>query len=183
MTRRRALPGRLVTVVTIGVGAIWLLLDQATKTMAEELLPAPPSRVNLGILDLRLVYNEGAAFGLRVHPLTFTVVTAAVLILVTRALRRTDRLGLALAYGLVCGGALGNVVDRITRPPYFPGGAVVDFIDLRWWPVFNLADIGIVVGAVLIAVLLTLVEREEREEERAREAQESVRPETGSPRK
>lgn len=179
---RRALPGRLVTVTTVGVAGIWLLLDQASKVLAEALLPPPPGRVDLGILDLRLVYNEGAAFGIRGFPGLFIIVGFVVIVLVARALPRTDRLSLGAAYGLICGGALGNMLDRIFRPPYFPGGAVVDFIDLRWWPVFNLADIGIVVGAALIAVLLSLVEREERREEAEREGHESVRPDTTSPR-
>jgi signal peptidase II len=183
VTRRRALPGRLVAVTTIGVAAIWLLLDQSTKTLAEALLPPPPDRIDLGLLDLRLVYNEGAAFGIPGFPGMFIIVVVIVLVLVARALRSTERLSLAVAYGLICGGALGNMLDRFFRPPYFPGGAVVDFIDLRWWPVFNLADMGIVVGAALIAVLLTLVEREERQEDRARDAHESVRPDTSSPRR
>jgi lipoprotein signal peptidase len=123
---RRALPGRLVTTVTVGVAAIWLLLDQGTKALAEAALPPPPARINLGVLDLRLVYNEGAAFGIPGFPGLFIGVAVLVIILVARALPRTDRLSLAVAYGLVIGGALGNVTDRIFRPPYFPGGAVVD---------------------------------------------------------
>jgi signal peptidase II len=178
---RRALPGRLVTTVTVGVAAIWLLLDQGTKALAEAALPPPPARINLGVLDLRLVYNEGAAFGIPGFPGLFIGVAVLVIILVARALPRTDRLSLAVAYGLVIGGALGNVTDRIFRPPYFPGGAVVDFIDLRWWPVFNVADIGIVVGAGMIAVLLTLVEREERAYERRRAEHRSVRPDRAQP--
>lgn len=180
---RRALPGRLVAVAALGVAAIWLLLDQATKVLAVELLPASGVvGVDLRWLDLRLVRNPGGAFGIPGFPGLFVLVTVVVLILVARALPRTDRLSLAFAYGLVTGGALGNVIDRVAREPGFPSGHVVDFLDLGWWPVFNLADVGIVVGALLVAVLLTKADREERAIEAARAEHRSVRPETATPR-
>lgn len=175
--RRRALPGRLVYVAWLGVTTILLLLDQSTKFIAERAL-GDGDVVDLGFMDLRLVYNPGGAFGLPGLPGMFVVVTAVVLILVLRALPRTDRLSLATAYGLVTGGALGNLVDRLLRRPGFPNGEVVDFFDLRWWPVFNVADIAIVTGACLIALLLTLVDREERRALRSRESHRSVRPHT-----
>ncbi|HVM00263.1 MAG TPA: signal peptidase II [Egibacteraceae bacterium] len=179
---RRALPGRLVKVTTFGVAAIWLLLDQATKVLAVAQLPATGIvGVELGFVDLRLVRNPGGAFGIPGFPGLFLVVTLLVLVLVVRALPRTDRLSLAVVYGLVTGGALGNVTDRLLRDPGFPSGHVVDFIDLGWWPVFNLADVGIVVGAVGIAILLTIVDREERAAEAERAQHRSVRPETSAP--
>ena len=177
---RRALPGRLVYVAWLGVALILLLLDQATKYAAVAEL-ADGTVVDLGFMDLRLVYNPGGAFGMPGLPGMFVVVTAIVLVLVLRALPRTDRLGLATAYGLVTGGALGNLMDRLFRQPGFPNGEVVDFFDLRWWPVFNIADVAIVVGAGLIAVLLTAVDREERNELRRRASHRSVRPETTLP--
>lgn len=175
---RRALPGRLVPLLWFGVAAILVILDQATKYLAEVGLPSPPGRIDLGFFDLRLVYNPGGAFGVRAFPGLFVIVTTIVLILVVRALPRTDRLGLAAAYGLVTGGALGNLIDRLFRPPGFPAGEVVDFLDLRWWPVFNVADVAIVTGAFTIAFLLTIVDREERSDERARAEHRSVRPHT-----
>lgn len=179
---RRPLPGRLVPITTFGIAAIWLLLDQATKVLAVAQLPAGGvTGAEWGIFDLRLVRNPGGAFGIPGFPGLFLLVTALVLILVMRALPSTDRLSLAAAYGLVTGGALGNVTDRILRPPGFPSGDVVDFIDLGWWPVFNLADVGIVVGAVSIAILLTIVDREERAAEEERAQHRSVRPETSTP--
>jgi signal peptidase II len=180
----RVVPARLIYATTAGLAAIWLLLDQSTKALAEATLPqAPQGRIDLGVLDLRLVYNEGAAFGIPGFPGLFVIVSVVVVFLVARALPRTDRLSLAAAYGLVTGGALGNLVDRIFRPPYFPSGAVVDFIDLRWWPVFNFADVGIVAGAALIALLLTLIDREERALEHLRADHRSVRPDTTAPRR
>lgn len=176
---RRALPGRLVPWVWLVLAGVVVLLDQATKYLAERRLPTPPGKIDLGFFDLRLVYNPGGAFGLRAAPGVFLVVTVIVMVLVIRALPRTDRLGLAVAYGLVTGGAIGNLIDRIFRAPGFPRGEVVDFIDLRWWPVFNFADIGIVSGALLIALLLTIADREEQAQERARAHHRSIRPETG----
>jgi 23S rRNA pseudouridine1911/1915/1917 synthase len=178
---RGPLPRRLVYHVTVAVAAIWVVLDQATKLLAERGLPPPPDRVDLGLLDLRLVYNENAAFGIPLFPGLVVAVAAIVLFLIARSLPRTNRLSLAMAYGLVAGGAVGNLLDRSFRPPYFPSGAVVDFIDLRWWPVFNLADAGIVAGAGLVALYLVKEERDEQAAERARAAHQSVRPDRTLP--
>jgi signal peptidase II len=143
----------------IAVG--WLLLDQGSKALAVRALEGRPP-IDLRLLNLRLVRNPGGAFGIPgLFPGLFILVTVVVVVLVLRALPHTDRPSLIFAYGLVAGGALGNVVDRIVRDPGFPSGRVVDFIDLGWWPVFNLADSGIVVGALLIAMLLAKQEHEE----------------------
>lgn len=148
--------------LALGLSAIWLLLDQATKVLALAALE-DGSTISLGPVDLTAVKNEGGAFGLEPGvPGLFIVVTLLVLLLIARALPRTDRLSLAAAYGLIGGGALGNLVDRLFREPGFPRGAVVDFVDLGWWPVFNVADTGIVVGAVVLALLLVKVDRQER---------------------
>ena len=179
-TPRRPHPGGLVPITTVGVGLIWLLLDQATKVLAVHTLEVQGRIVDLGFIDLNVIRNSGGAFGIPGIPGMFVVVTIVVLTLVARALPTTDRLSLAVAYGLVCGGALGNVMDRLFRDPGFPSGAVVDFFDLRWWPIFNIADIGIVVGALSIAVLMTLLEREQRTGAEAA-ASDSVRPDTSTP--
>lgn len=178
---RRAHPGHLVAVTTVLVGLIWLLLDQATKVLAVQLLEAQGRVVTLGFLDLNVIRNAGGAFGIPGVPGLFILVTVVVLVLVGRAVPRTDRLALAVAYGLVCGGALGNVMDRLFRSPGFPSGAVVDFLDLRWWPIFNLADIGIVTGAAGIAMLMTAVEREQRAAAAQQTGNDSVRPGTTTP--
>lgn len=175
---RRPLPGRLRYVVFGGTAAILALLDQATKVLAVEVLTRRGT-VDVGsdgTLAWELVRNTNAAFGIPGFTGMFLLVTVIVLVLIAKALPRTDRLWLTFAYGLVAGGALGNSVDRVARVPGFPGGGVVDFIKIGWWPNFNLADSGIVIGAVLIALLLWLVDREERAVERAREQAVSVRP-------
>ena len=177
----RTHPGRtLIVVTTVGVALIWLLLDQATKVLAVELLESRARVVGLGLIDLRVIRNSGGAFGIPGLPGMFVVVTVIVLGLVARAIPQTDRLLLATAYGLVCGGAMGNVADRLFRAPGFPSGAVVDFFDLGWFPVFNVADIGIVVGACAIAVLMTIVDREQRRAEQQVD-DASVRPDTSTP--
>jgi signal peptidase II len=153
-----------VYTIWVCVAGGWLVADQVTKALAVALLERQ-APFGLGVFDLRLIRNPGGAFGIPgAFPGLFVAVTVIVVALVARALPRTDQWPLALAYGLVTGGALGNVVDRIVRAPGFPSGHVVDFIDLRWWPVFNLADVGICVGAGMIVLLLGRAERAERVE-------------------
>jgi signal peptidase II len=178
---RHPLPGRLVWVVAVGVAAIVTVLDQATKVLAVEALS--DRSIDLGVVALRLVRNPNAAFGIPGFPGMFLLITVVVVVLIARLLTHTDRLWLAFAYGLVVGGALGNGLDRAFRSPGFPNGAVVDFVDLGWWPVFNVADSGITVGAALVVILLLRRDREEAMELAAREQAQatSVRPETTPP--
>lgn len=181
--RRRALPGRLVYAVTAGVALIWVLLDQATKVIAVGTLQGRGVVDSpLPLVEWELVRNMNAAFNIPGFTGMFVVVSLIVVVVVARALPRTDRLSLAFAYGLVTGGAVGNLLDRLFREPGFPDGGVVDFVRIGWWPKFNLADTGIVVGAGLIVLLMFVVERDERELEDARSATESIRPDTAGPR-
>ena len=126
-------------------------LDRVTKVWAERALPGSPLDVVPGAITLRFTENSGGAFSIgQSAPWFFvgvtTVVSAAI---VLTAFRHTDRL-VAFALGLVLGGALGNLTDRALRAPELRGH-VVDFIDLHVWPVFNVADAAIVVGAILLA--------------------------------
>jgi signal peptidase II len=140
-------------------GAVWLfstasgvyLADRLTKVWAEARLPDRPIEVISGVLRFRFATNPGGAFSLGQDlPLFFALVTGTVSVLiVVTAFRHTSVLT-SVALGLVLGGALGNLTDRITRGPGF-SGQVVDFIDVRIWPVFNLADSAIVIGALLLA--------------------------------
>lgn len=172
---RRALPGRTRYSLCIGVAVIWLLLDQATKVLALKTLAfGQPVDSWLPLVEWQLVTNPNAAFGIPGFTGMFVLVTILVLVLIGRALPRTDRLSLAFAYGLVSGGALGNAFDRLFRANGFPDGEVVDFISLGFWPTFNIADVGIVVGAALVVVLLLRSETEDHE--RAGGGSQSVRP-------
>lgn len=134
------------------VALVVVVADQLTKLYAVAVFGANP--VDLGVVRLVEVRNPNAAFGIPGFPGLFLIITVVVLVLVARALPRTPGRGIALAYGLVVGGALGNAIDRVVRAPGFPAGAVVDWIDLGWFPVFNLADSGITVGATLLVLLL-----------------------------
>lgn len=177
---RRALPGRLVWVVWAAVAGAVVVCDQATKAIAVSELS--DRVVDLGVMDLRLVRNPNAAFDIPGFPGMFLIVAVVVVTMVIRTLPSTDRLTLVAGYGLLTGGAIGNAIDRLARYPGFPSGHVVDFFDLRWFPVFNIADSAIVCGAVLLSLLLVLAEREERRQA-AIPRRRSVRPGTGSPRR
>ena len=100
--------------------------------------------------------NSGAAFSFaQGATVLFTAVAVAVIVVIVRTARRLGSAGWAVSLGLLLGGATGNLADRIFRAPGPGRGAVVDFIDFRVWPVFNLADSAIVCGG-LLAVLLSL---------------------------
>jgi signal peptidase II len=135
----------------VAAGAVFLV-DRLTKIWAESRLPGRPVDVIPGVLTFRFATNPGGAFSLGQDWPWFFVgasVIVSVLIVVT-AFRHTSVLT-AVALGLVLGGALGNLTDRLTRGDGF-SGHVVDFVDLQVWPVFNVADAAIVVGAVLLAL-------------------------------
>jgi signal peptidase II len=109
-----------------------------------------------GYVLLHEVRNPGAAFSLATGAtLIFTVVAATVVVVIIRSARRLRSGGWAVALGLLLGGATGNLIDRVLRSPAPLRGHVVDFIDFRWWPVFNVADSAIVTGGLLAVLLAT----------------------------
>lgn len=127
-----------------------LIVDQLTKVWAMHALADGPVDI-AGPVQFTLIRNTAGAFGLGGAFVPFLAVGALVLVVVL--LTRTDvteHRGLALAAGLVLGGALGNLVDRLVRSPGLLRGAVVDFVDLGWWPVFNAADAAITCGCLLL---------------------------------
>jgi signal peptidase II len=134
------------------VAAGVLIADRLTKLWVEHALAGrPPVRVIPGVLSLTYTTNSGGAFGLgRSAPWLFagaTIVVGTVIVLFSfRPMRPTIAVGL----GLILGGALGNLADRALNGPGF-GGPVTDFIDFQVWPIFNLADSAIVIGALLLA--------------------------------
>jgi signal peptidase II len=125
-------------------------VDQLTKVWAVAGLDDGPVSV-LGPVRLALTRNKAGAFGLggAFVPLLAVGATVLVVVLVLRG-DLVRRPLLAVAAGLVLGGAVGNLVDRMFRGPGLLRGAVVDFVDLRWWPVFNLADSAITCGCLLL---------------------------------
>ena len=126
-------------------------VDRITKLWAEATLPGDPIEVVPGVLTLRFTTNSGGAFSIgQSAPWFFVGVTAVVVaIILATSFRHTNRI-VGASLGLVLGGALGNLTDRAIRASGLRG-RVVDFIDFHVWPVFNLADCAIVVGAILLA--------------------------------
>lgn len=146
-------PVRLLAAVALTV----LALDAVTKYLVvAHLEHRTPIRLLGGALLLAVGRNSGAAFSVAEGAtVIFTAVAVTVVVVIIRSARRLGSRGWAISLGLLLGGALGNLLDRIFRSPGLFRGAVVDWIDFRVWPVFNLADSGIVIGG-LLAVLLSL---------------------------
>ncbi|CAN5643204.1 N/A [soil metagenome] len=127
-------------------------VDQATKWWALRALDDGRIIDVVWTLRLRLVFNRGTAFGFGSDFAPLIAVLAVVVVIVLM------RSGGALqgawpraSLGLVLGGAVGNLIDRVLREGGgFLGGEVVDFLDLQWWPVFNVADMGVSLGVVLL---------------------------------
>lgn len=138
------------------IAVLVLALDIATKVWVVAELEGRRSIELLGgELFLRVSRNSGAAFSFAEGAtLLFTAVAIVVVVVIVRVSTRLRSVGWALSLGLLLGGATGNLVDRLFRDPGPGRGAVVDFIALGWFPSFNVADSGIVVGG-LLAVLLT----------------------------
>lgn len=139
----------------LSLAAVILVLDQATKWWILEIVRLPElGRIEvLPFLNLTMVWNRGVTFGLLAgeawwHAWALAGIALAVVVALTVWLARAPDRWTALALGLVLGGAIGNVIDRIRF------GAVVDFIDLHafgWhWYVFNVADSAIVTGVILL---------------------------------
>lgn len=133
------------------VAAIVIGVDQLTKQLALDRLADGPVHVIDGVLSWNLSYNSGGAFGLlQGFPEFFLVATIVVAGLILVWARSIEGTAHVLPLGLVLGGGLGNVFDRVVRDT---GGRVVDFIDLHVWPVFNIADSAIVVGVLTLLIV------------------------------
>ncbi len=148
-------PRRGHGLLTLGVAAAVILVDQITKAVAvAHLDPARPVDVLGWVVRLRLVRNSGAAFSFATGATwIFTVVAITVSLVILRLLRRLASGLWVAALGLLLGGALGNLVDRLVRPPAVARGHVIDFIEFPHFPVFNVADCCIVTAACAIALL------------------------------
>lgn len=151
-TRRRV----RLRLLFVAVALLGLALDVVTKIIAVALLDERrPVELLGGVLTLNLIRNPGAAFSLgEEFTIVFTVLSLAVLAFVcARLAPRLGHPGWAVALGLLAAGISGNLSDRIFREPEFLHGHVVDFLQLPYWPIFNVADMCIVAAAVLIMVL------------------------------
>jgi signal peptidase II len=136
---------------------LWILIasivvaDQLTKHWALNRLSGDRTIDLVGSLRFNLAFNRGMAFsqatgaGPVIGALGFVIVIVIVL-----WLRRSATGVAAVAAGMIVGGAIGNLIDRLFRGEAWLRGAVVDYIDLQWFPIFNIADSAISIGAVLM---------------------------------
>ena len=136
------------------VATLVVALDQLTKWWAIEALTDPSRTIDLfWTLRFNLLYNRGTAFSLTDDsgPIV-SVIAVLVIALLLRSGRHQQSAWVGISYGLVIGGTLGNLLDRVFREGEgLLRGGVVDFIDFQWFPVFNIADAALVIG---IGVLL-----------------------------
>ncbi|MGQ0718848.1 MAG: signal peptidase II [Pseudonocardiales bacterium] len=155
-----ALPGRRRTGLLAATATVALLLDVLSKIVAVATLEGrPPVELLGGGLYLVVYRNPGAAFSMATG-LTWllSLIALGVVVAIVRLAPRLRSTGWAFGLGLVLGGALGNLVDRLLRGPGPLRGHVVDFLSLlapdgSVWPVFNLADSAIVCGGVVLVLL------------------------------
>lgn len=131
-----------------------LTIDILSKVVVVSTLSdRPPVRLFGGLVQLVHARNTGAAFNIAEgQTLILSVIALAVVAAIIRTARRLGSNAWALCLGLILGGALGNLVDRVFRDPGPLRGAVVDWIDLQVWPVFNVADSALVVGVCLALI-------------------------------
>lgn len=139
------------------VAALIWALDFSTKVWAlNSVSPVKPTPIIGTFLQLRLVFNPGAAFSVGTSvTFIFTILSAAAVAGIAYYAIKIINRWWSLVLGLALGGILGNLTDRIFREPSLFNGHVIDWIELPRWPVFNIADMAIVCGAVLSVVLIT----------------------------
>ena len=138
------------------------LLDQVTKYLARQNLALNKPVVLIpGLLDLNLTYNTGAAFGILPDwaPLFIIVALVAIYAIVKLRSLGGGSVWVSVGLGMLLGGAVGNLIDRIG----FAKRGVTDFIDVHVssfsWPTFNIADVAIVIGALLVISHVYIIER------------------------
>lgn len=159
-----------------------LVVDQATKAWVLAVLRPGARHPVLGdLLGVQLVFNPGAALSIATGMTwVLTLVAVAVVVVVVRVARRLGSTGWAVALGLLLGGALGNLGDRLVRAPGVGRGHVVDFIAYGNFFVGNVADIAIVAAAVLVVLLAMLGVRLDGTRETSQDGAGSVGPSSGA---
>jgi signal peptidase II len=141
-------PGKTRT-IWLTAWTIWLV-DYATKSWALSNFSSDPQPVIGTLLQFTLLKNSGAAFSLASgFTLIFSLLAVAVIATIVRYAARITSRGWLTCAGLLLGGVLGNLTDRIFREPGFFLGHVIDWIQIPNWPVFNIADIAISTAALL----------------------------------
>jgi signal peptidase II len=137
------------------ISAVIVLLDQVSKAWALRDLADGRIIHVIWTMQFNLTYNRGMAFsrGTGIGPI-IGVIGLVVVVLLLLSLRRADNALTRVATGLIIGGAVGNILDRLFRGSGWMRGAVIDFIDFQWWPVFNVADMAIMIGAATMMVAM-----------------------------
>ncbi|MEU4289551.1 signal peptidase II [Kribbella sp. NPDC026596] len=137
-----------------GVGLLILFLDQLTKALAlQHLTPGEPVNVIGSLLKFNLIRNSGAAFSLGSGYTPYiSAVQITVAIGVIYLSRKLGSAGWAVAFGLLFGGAVGNIIDRVFREPSPFHGHVVDFLQTPHWAIFNIADMAVTSAAILLVI-------------------------------
>ena len=137
------------------MSAVIVLLDQVSKAWALRDLADGRIIHVVWTMQFNLTYNRGMAFsrGTGIGPI-IGVIGLVVVVLLLLSLRRADNALTRVATGLIIGGAVGNILDRLFRGSGWMRGAVIDFIDFQWWPVFNVADMAIMIGAATMMVAM-----------------------------
>jgi signal peptidase II len=160
----RGKAGRLALVY--GIAALIVAVDQLTKLVVVRTLAGrPPLRLVGSFVDLRYTTNSGGAFSLFTGaPYFFAVMATLVTLVIMWSARRARGLPVLAALGLLLGGAMGNLADRLFRGDVPLRGEVVDFVRVGPWPVFNLADSCVVIGGLLLAFLLGRAEQAAEED-------------------
>src|SRR5450759_1292157 len=155
ITTAQSTPRRLLYLALVVVAVPVYVADQLTKAWATaNLQPDHPRDLIGSVLQLNLIRNSGAAFSIATGATwILTVIAFSVVLFVVFSARRLGSRGWALALGLLLGGSLGNLTDRMFRAPGPGRGHVVDFLQLPHYPIFNIADSAIVSAAVLIALM------------------------------
>jgi signal peptidase II len=143
----------------LATAGVVLLVDQLTKWWASAVLPGDPVVVVDGFLQFRYVTNPGAAFSMLPGAGgIIALVAIAVAVFIVVVARRVETRLEAISLGLVLGGAIGNLLDRVFRGSGLLDGEVVDFIDFSFFPAFNVADSAITIGAIMAVVVAFLLE-------------------------
>ncbi|WP_307793953.1 signal peptidase II [Actinotalea soli] len=148
-------PARPLLVLLLTLAVLVVVVDQATKIWAVAALTEGERIPVLGdLLGLTLLYNPGAALSIATGMTwVFTIAAVAVSVIILRISAKLGSRAWAITLGLLLGGAVGNLIDRLVRDPGFAQGHVVDFIAYGSWFVGNVADIAIVVAAGLVILL------------------------------
>lgn len=157
----RAKSRRQIFGIGFSVAAIVITVDQITKNWAVNALDSGRRIHIIWTLQFNLTYNSGMAFskgsglGPAIGALAIIVVVGLVV-----SLRRVKGTVTVVATGLIIGGAIGNIIDRLVRGDAWFHGSVVDFIDFQWWPVFNVADMSVMIGAALMILGVSRSQRD-----------------------